>query len=57
MARSTKKTKDLLILPDGMGLYYIGFDGGGEVPAVLSGKYNSKVFAQAAINSYLTNRG
>ena len=51
-----KKTKELLILPDGKGLYFVGFDGGGEVPKVLSGKYNSKVFAQNAINSYLTNR-
>ena len=55
-AKKTVETKELKIIPDGMGMYSVGFEGGGEVPAKLSGKYNSKLFAQMSIDTYLTNR-
>ena len=50
-------TKDLIVKPNSFGnLYEVSFDGGGEVPQVLTGRYTSKVEAQKAINAYLHKR-
>jgi len=43
------------MLPDG--LYCIYFEGGGELPPELSGRYTSVIKAQDAINNYKIKRG
>lgn len=37
-------------------LYRIKFEGGGELPKALSGRYTSTKLAQDAINNYLAQR-
>lgn len=50
-------TKELTtrLQPSGF-LYEVFFEGGGEVPEELTGKFTSRSYARVAINSYLTKR-
>jgi hypothetical protein len=49
--------KDLKVLRcDSGGLFRIGYDGGGEVPADLQSLYTSPRLAVQAINAYLEKR-
>lgn len=50
------KRKVLEVRPNGLGMFHIRFQGGGEVPASLSGVYNNASKAQVAVDVYLANR-
>jgi hypothetical protein len=47
-----KPKKKLEIVPNGKGMYQIKFQGGGEVPEILSGLYTSHYFANRDIARY-----
>ena len=48
--------KELKVVRRRDGLLEIKYEGGGEVPAVLQGVYNSQRVAQQAITLYLATR-
>ena len=53
----TSTKRDLILKVDSMGLYYIGYDGGGEQPKEFKGSlFTSKKYAQQALNNYLAKK-
>ena len=50
------ESKRLLVRPNGSGLYKVIYEGGGELPKVLSGLYTSKRQANKDIDIYLTSK-
>ncbi len=51
-----KENKNFIIDQNTNGLYFVRFEGGGQVPVVLSGKYLRYEVAQYAINAYLVGK-
>ena len=52
----TKGGKNFIIDQNTNGLFFIRFEGGGEVPKALSGKYLRHEVAKYAINAYLAGK-
>lgn len=52
----TLDTKELKVKDAGFNSYVIYYEGGGEVPKVLQGRWTSHFFAERAIETYLTTR-
>ena len=52
----TLDTKILKVRDAGFNSYEVYYEGGGEVPKVLQGRWTSPFFAQRAIDTYLTTR-
>ena len=51
--RATKKTKELeVVIAAGSGLYKIQYKGGGQLPAMLTGKYTDRQTAETDIKVY-----
>ena len=60
MIKKGKRTykKDFLFIPvPGTSFYRLGFDGGGELPLELSGRFTGKREAQKAIDNYKIFKG
>lgn len=51
-----KESKEFVIVRDHTGLCFIKYTAGGEVPAVLKGRWTSMQRAQEAIQNYVTTR-
>lgn len=53
--RKEKVTKQLIVVTDPRGIIKLAWEGGGELPAILSGTYTSVRAAQIAADSYISN--
>ena len=49
--------KELIVKPESFNLYSIGYEGGGQVPAELSARYNRRSVALEAIAAYQAKKG
>ena len=52
-----KTTKKLVYNRNAVGLYEVRYEGGGQVPEELKGKYNSRSFVETAILAYENKKG
>lgn len=53
---TTKGKKNIIIDQNTNGLYFIRFEGGGQLPPSLAGKYSRHEIAQYAIDFYLAGK-
>lgn len=52
----TKQGKELVLKPDGTGLFFIEMQGGGKKPKELSGLFTGYTAAKEAANAYLVKK-